>query len=108
MEYRKNIKYLQGNNFYWPYECSSIKEILEYDGTTTMIFLWEKEIIGYHFTVIFREDHMMDDVDALICRLGPLIAKKLVIDAMLRERDQLQHPRKHATATSLSRKTSKI
>ena len=51
---------------------------------------------------------MMSNVNTLAHRFGPLIYKYLEISAMLRERDQLQHPKAYFAATFLASKTSKI
>ena len=35
-----NMKYLWGTHFYWLCACKAIKEILEYDGSITMVSRW--------------------------------------------------------------------
>ena len=50
----QHIKYLWISYFYWVRNCAVIKEILEYDGSITMVRWWAHDILSYHFTVFHR------------------------------------------------------
>ena len=105
---KKNRKYLWGGLFFWLSGCSSVKVILEYDGTIPIICFWSQELLEYKFTVIHRPYRMMAVFDALNHCFGPLLAKYLEIADILRERDQLQIPRSYVAAIFISSNTLKI
>ena len=68
----KNRRYLWGMHFYWLCDCKPVSEILEYDGTISMISWWAQELLGYHFSVVHRPARMMVDVDSWSRRFRPL------------------------------------
>ena len=88
----QNRKYLWGCHFYWLCDCSAMKELLEYDGSISMISRWAQELLGYHFTVIHRPARMMRDVDAITRRFGPMIARHMIIALILSARDKATRP----------------
>ena len=47
-------KYLWGARFYWICDCSSIKEVLEYDGSIHQLKRWTQELMAYEFVCIHR------------------------------------------------------
>ena len=83
----QNRRYLWGCHFWCICDCSVIKQVLEYSGTITMVCRWAQELLGYQFTVVYRSNCMMIDVDSLTRRYGPLIAMHCMVARILRQRD---------------------
>lgn len=68
-------KYLWGTNFYWLYDCSTIEEVLEYNGSIHHLKRRSREILAYYFVIIRRLSKMMKDIDALSRYIDPLVNK---------------------------------
>ena len=47
-------KYLWDSLFYWICDCSSIKEVLEYDGSIHQLKRWTQELMAYKFVCFHR------------------------------------------------------
>ena len=62
----QNRRYLWGTHFYWLCDCLAIKQIVDYDGTISLVCRWAQELLGYDFTVLHRPNRMMIDVDAYV------------------------------------------
>ena len=82
----QNRRYLWGCRFWWICDCSVIKEVLYYSGTIPMVYRWAQEILGYQFTVVYRSNRMMVDVDSLTRRYSPLIAIHCMVATILGQR----------------------
>ena len=104
----QNRKYLWGCHFYWLCDCSAVKELLEYDGDIAMISRWAQELLGYHFTVIHRSARMMRDVDAITRRFGPMIARHMMIAAILSARDREKRPAAYEKEAFVSSKKASM
>ena len=64
----------QNRSYFWLIcNYSSVKEVLEYNGTIPLVCRWDQELLGYRFTIIHRPNRMMADVVSLTRRYGPLI-----------------------------------
>ena len=72
--------------------CTTIKEILDYDGSIVKVYWWVHNIISYPFNVVHISRRMMANVDALACRFGRLIAIYYVIPNIFAKRDRLHRP----------------
>ena len=104
----QNRKYLWGCHFYWLCDCSAMKELLEYDGSISMISRWAQELLGYHFTVIHRSARMMRDVDAFSRRFGPMIARHMMIATILSARDRMKRPEAYEASTFKTSKKASV
>ena len=103
-----NRKFLWGCHFYWLCDCSAIKEVLEYDGSISMICRWAQELLGYQFTVVHRCNRMMADVDALTRRFGPLIATHCCIAGILHKTDITARPLAYESASFHDSPTARL
>ena len=88
----QNRKFLWGNFLHWVCDCAAVKEILDYEGSISMIKRWAQELLDYHFTVIHRNARMMKDVDGLNRFYEPEIAEFLKVAAILRSDDAKKRP----------------
>ena len=88
----QNRLYLWGSYFYWMCDCIVVKEILEYDSNISMVCRWAQKLLGYHFTVFHRSNHMMRDVYTLTRRFGPLVAQYMMTAAVLNDLDKIIQP----------------
>ena len=61
----QNRKYLWDSHFWWICDCSSVKEVLEYNGTIPLVCRWAHELLGYQFTIVQRPNRMMANVGSL-------------------------------------------
>ena len=84
--------YLWGTLFYWMYDCSAVKEILEYKGSNPQLRRWCQELMGYDFVVIHRCARMMKDVDTLTRRFNRAITLHCMQAYLMRSRDKLYRP----------------
>ena len=82
-------RYLWGVLFYWMCDCSAVKEILEYNGSSHQLRRWCQELMGYNFAIIHRKVRMMRDVDALSRRFGKAITLHVMQAHLMRSRDVL-------------------
>ena len=73
-----------GQLFYWVCDCAALKEVLDYEGSISMIKPLAQELLGYQFAVIHRNTKMMKDVDSLNRFYEPEIAEFLKVAAILR------------------------
>ena len=48
-------RYLWGNHFWLLCDCISVKAILEYTGSITVVMQWAQELLAYNFTVVHRD-----------------------------------------------------
>ena len=78
-----------------------MKEVSEYEGEIPMVCRWVQELLGYHFTIVYRSNKIMVDVDALTWIFGHIISHNIFIPALLRSRDRSKCPRAYA-ATEFS------
>ena len=92
-----DILYLWDIHFGWICDCSAVKEVLDYKGTTPMVFFWAQELLGYHFTIIHRSNKMMVNVDALTRSFGHLLSHHIAIADLLRSRDHAKSNRAYET-----------
>ena len=56
-----------GCPFYWLYDSSSVKEVVEYDGSIHQLKRWTQELMVYEFVCLHRPNKVMKDVDG-VCR----------------------------------------
>ena len=84
--------YLRGSLFYWICDCSSIKEVLEYDGSIHQLKRWTQELMAYEFVCIHRPNKIMKDVDGVCRHIDPLIHRYLVDAAVLHSADKILRP----------------
>ena len=85
-----------------------MRELLEYDGSISMISRWAQELLGYHFTVIHRSARMMRDVDALTRRFGPMITRHMMIAMILSARDRAKRPEAYEAKTFKTSKKASV
>ena len=85
-------KYLWGALFYWLCDCSSVKEVLEYDGSIHKLKRWTQELMVYEFVCLHRPNKMMKDVDGFCRHIDPLIHRYLVDAAVMRSDDIVLRP----------------
>lgn len=88
----QNKKFLWGSHFYWLCDCSSVKEILNYNGSVHMLSRWAMELLGYNFSIVHRPARMMSDVDALNRRYEPHYQRYLYVAALLHHFDKKDRP----------------
>ena len=88
----QNRKFLWGCHFFWLCDCAAVKEILDYDGPINMIKRWSQELLGYHFTVVHRQEKMMRDVDSLNRFYGNPIETYETIAHIFRDDDKEKRP----------------
>ena len=81
-----------GSHFYWMCNWTTIKEVLDYDGSIVKVYWWVHTIISYPFNAVHIFRRMMVNIDALACRFGRLIAIYYVIPYIFAKRDQLHRP----------------
>ena len=104
----QNRKYLWGSYFWWICDYSSVKELLEYNGTIPLVCLWAQELLGYQFTIIHRPNRMMADVDSLTRRYGSLIAMNCMVSSILYQRDTVTRPFAYVTKIFHNSSTAKL
>ena len=80
-------KYLWGVLFYWLCDCSSVKEVLEYNGSIHQLKRWTQELMTYEFVCIHRPNKTMKDVDGVCRHIDPLTYRYLVDTAAMRSDD---------------------
>ena len=68
-----NRHLLWGQHFWWLCDCAAIKEILEYEVNIIMVWCWDQELLGYHFSILHWSNKMMTDFEALTRRFGKLL-----------------------------------
>ena len=95
------------STFYWIYDCIAMKEILDYSGEIHMVYCWAQELLGYHFSIIYRCDRMMRDVDAISRRFGPSIASYIRAAAVFTTLDQQRQPLAYTNNVPTSRSAAK-
>ena len=88
----QNQHYLWGAHFYWMCDCKAVKEVVEHTGSIAMEQIWDRELIGYHFTVIHQSENIMGDVDALTWRFGEIVSVYLCVANILQDKENLKHP----------------
>ena len=79
----KNRYLIWGHHFWWLCDCVSIKEILEYEGSTPMIYYWYQELLVYHFSIVYQSNKIMTDVEALTRRFVKFISKYYIVASIL-------------------------
>ena len=84
-------------------DCKAVKEVVEHTGSIAMEQIWDRELIGYHFTVIHQSENIMGDVDALTWRFGDTFAVYLCVANILRNKDELKHPYSYDDAVSVKK-----
>ena len=94
--------------FWWICDYSSVKELLEYNGTIPLVCLWAQELLGYQFTIIHRPNRMMADVDSLTRRYGSLIAMNCMVSSILYQRDTVTRPFAYVTKIFHNSSTAKL
>ena len=104
----QNRKYLWGSHFWWICDCSSVKEVLKYNGTIPLVCRWAQGLLGYQFTMIHRPNRMIADVDSLTRRYGPLIAMYCMVSSILHQRDTVTHPLAYETEIFHNSATAKL
>ena len=72
---------------------------LDYDGPITMIKRWAQELLGYHFTVVHRVQHMMRDVDSLNRFYGNSVQTYTTIAIVFADDDKSRRPAAYDPAT---------
>ena len=82
-------KYLWSALFYWICDCSSIKEVLEYDGSIHQLKRWTQDLMAYEFVCTHRPNKMMTDVDGVCRHIDPLIHRYLVDAAVQHSTDKI-------------------
>ena len=80
-------KYLLSALFYRICDCSSVKEVLEYDGSIHQLKRWTQELMVYEFVCLHRPNKMMKDVDGVCRYIDPLIRRYLFDAAAMRSDD---------------------
>ena len=64
-----------------------------------MICCWAQEFWGYQFSVVYRNQRMMADVDALTRRFVPIIATHCLVADILHKRDDELRPLDYQSCT---------
>ena len=94
--------------FSWMCNCSTMKEILEYDGNIPIICRWTQELLAYSFSVLHQPYRMMIDVNSLTCRFRPQIATHCMIATIISQKDTALWPLAYDTITFKPSATSKL
>ena len=94
--------------FSWMCNCSTMKEILEYDGKITMVCRWVPKILAYSLSVLHWPCRMMIDVVSLTFLFGPQIIPHCIIATIISQRDAALGPLAYETITFKSSATSKL
>ena len=81
-------------------DCKVIKEVLEYDGTISMVCRWAQELLGYHYTCLHRPARMMVDVDGLTRRFGPALTNYMCVAGLLHSVDVKKRPNAYESTLS--------
>ena len=66
--------------------------VLEYDGDIVMVYRWNQELIGYHFSVLHQPEWMTINVGALTRWVGKLTDQYVQIAALLSHNDRTCRP----------------
>ena len=85
-------KYLAGALFYCICDSSSVKEMLEFDGSIHQLIRWTQELMAYEFVCLHRPNTMMKDVDTICRHIDPLIHRYLVDAVIMRSGDMALQP----------------
>ena len=85
-------KYLWGTLFYWLCGCNTIKEIIEYSGSTHQLKRWTQELLAYEFVIIHRVAAMMKDVDSISRCVDLLVHQYNMTAVRLHSEDGNQYP----------------
>ena len=80
-------KYLWGVLFYWLCDCSSVKEVLEYNGSIHQLKRWTQELMAYGFVCMHRPNKMMKDFNGVCRHIDRLIHHYLVNAVVMRSDD---------------------
>ena len=83
----QNRRFLWRSHFWWMCDYKSIKEVLEYDGTISIVCRWEQELLGYHYTCLHWPARMMVDVNGLTRRFGPVLTNYMCVAVLLHSVD---------------------
>ena len=75
--------YLSGTHFFWVCDCISLKKIIDYGRTITVVLRWEQELLGYNFSNIHCTYKMMKEVDALSMQHGKSLVLHFCIAQIL-------------------------
>jgi len=97
----QNKRFLWGDHFYWMCDCKAAEEIVDYEGSISMICRWAQELLGYDFTVIHRKASMMIDVDGLSRRFGNRITRHVYSNAFIPARSFPFHHFMQLLATTI-------
>ena len=73
-------------------DCSAVKEILEYNGSSHQLRRWCQELMGYNFAIIHRKERMMRKVDTVSRRFRKTITLHVMQAHLMRSRDVLTRP----------------
>ena len=81
-------------------DCKAIKEVLEYDGTISMICRWAQDFLGYQYTCLHCPAWMMVDVDGLTRYFSSIITNHMCVAALLHCVDVEKLPNVYGCAIS--------